>query len=74
MPGFTPEPPGSQLSFALQHKPQSERPLLRGSTSSIHQFNNNYSNSNVSSNVNTSVIRQHPLRSRPVGSVVPAMR
>ncbi len=62
-PGFTPEPPGSHRSFALQQTPQSERPLLRGSTPSIYKFNNNSSNSND----NTNIIRQHPATLAPGG-------
>ncbi len=67
MPGFTPEPPGSQLSFALQHKPQSERPLLRGSTPTTCQFN--YNTTNIYYNGNTSInsIRPHPATLAPGG-------
>ena len=76
MPGFTPEPPGSQPSFALQQKPQSERPLLRGSTPSTYKFNNNYTPTSTS---NSNTQQQHPTatpryaRARWV-PVVPAMR
>ena len=70
MPGFTPEPPGSQPSFALQQKPQSERPLLRGSTPSTYKFNNKFSNNNSNSNSNngnSNILRQHPAPVAPGG-------
>ena len=67
MPGFTPEPPGSQQSFALQHKPQSERPLLRGSTPTTCQFNYNTTNIYYNSNTSINIIRPHPATLAPGG-------
>jgi hypothetical protein len=67
MPGFTPEPPGSQQSFALQHKPQSERPLLRGSTPTTCQFNYNTTNIYYNGNTSINIIRPHPATLAPGG-------
>jgi hypothetical protein len=67
MPGFTPEPPGSHRSFALQRKPQSERPLLRGSTSTTCQFNYNTTNIYFNSNTRINIIRPHPATLAPGG-------
>ena len=63
MPGFTPEPPGSQQSFALQHELQSERLSLRGSTPTTCQFNINCNNIYCNSNI----LRPHPATLAPGG-------